>query len=228
MYEPEEKKWKYWGSVYLQSRYWILVSAFLKSRGVFLYIYIYILGLRWVFKQRGSNVDVTSISVSHSARPSLTRPPFKQWEVCQVPNPSAGRSKVNKGTGDLLSYCGRAKKMESLIDWDIAFFPPFLPWQLFHLFNPPLWLWSPRPPSSPLSVFPPPIHILLVSKLKHIGSKGCDKGGGGGSGELMSSLFHVVGISLFKLVAPHEGKDQTVDTASAVKRKSAQKLTLQW
>ena len=56
---------------------------------------------------------------------------------CQIPE-----LRDQRQTKRLVTYCSilERQKMESLIDRDIAFFPPFLPRQLFHSFNPPLWL----------------------------------------------------------------------------------------
>lgn len=56
-----------------------------------------------------SHSHSNSISLSHSPRLSLGRPPFRQKGVCQVPNPWAKRSKADKETGDLLFYSGKAK-----------------------------------------------------------------------------------------------------------------------
>lgn len=56
---------------------------------------------------------------------------------CQIPE-----LRDQRQTKRLVTYCSilERQKMESLIGRDIAFFPPFLPQQLFHSFNPPLWL----------------------------------------------------------------------------------------
>lgn len=56
-----------------------------------------------------SHSHLNFISLSHSPRLSLGRPPFRQKGVCQVPNPWAKRSKADKETGDLLFYSGKAK-----------------------------------------------------------------------------------------------------------------------
>ncbi len=107
-----------------------------------------------------SHSHLPSISLSHSPRLSLGRPPFRQRGVCQVPNPWAERSKADKETGDLLFYSGKAK-MESLIDRDIAFFPLFSPSSSFthsillsgfSLFFFPFVGLSPAPSPSLLSV----------------------------------------------------------------------------
>lgn len=106
-----------------------------------------------------------SIYLSRSPRLSPGRPPFRLRGVCQVPNPWAERSKADKETGDLLFYSGKAKKkMESLIDWDIAFLP----------FSPPAVLSLIQSSSLALvsfpfcQSFPCPIPISVVSGLKHI------------------------------------------------------------
>lgn len=108
---------------------------------------------------------------------------FQSGRVCQVPDPGAGRSKADKGTGDLLFYSGIA---QNGIPYRLGHrIPSFIPFASFT--HSTLYCFS------IFFVTLPHPSLRIVCKLKHMWGCGIRRGG---FWELTSHFVRVVGIVL--------------------------------